>query len=241
MEVISFELKSSFAFFNMRDNKEHNDTYQCIHPPCVLGILGSIIGLKGYKDFNGKLEYLEALRGVKINIEILNKTLDTTRVRFSDTTKVLMKKAALFSENCLVSPHYRIRILLDDSEASKKLKIFLLSGKSVFNQYLGRAEFFTAPEKVKIELMKESGEAKNFRGIHLKEDSKYLKNERAMKIDNVFSTNPFFVIPTSIGYDKDAGVLYNRFDEVSFDGPYIKSSGTVLFKESEAYYFFDVK
>lgn len=32
---------------------------------------------------------------------------------------------------------------------SKKLKIFLLSGKSVFNQYLGRAEFFTAPEKVK--------------------------------------------------------------------------------------------
>lgn len=76
----------------MRDNKEHNDTYQCIHPPCVLGILGSIIGLKGYKDFNGKLEYLEALRGVKINIEILNKTLNTTRVRFSDTTKVLMKK-----------------------------------------------------------------------------------------------------------------------------------------------------
>ena len=41
--------------------------------------------------------------------------------------------------------------------------------------------------------------------------------------------------------DKDAGVLYNRFDEVSFDGLYIKSSGTVLFKESEAYYFFDVK
>ena len=246
MEIISFELSSNFGFFNARDNKEVNDTFLSIHPPAVLGLLGNIIGLKGFKDFNGKLEYLEKLKDIKMSIEILNKNIETKEVEFSDTNRILFKSTALFRETCLIKPRYRIRLILNHkNETHLKLKEYLLGYKSVFTQYLGKTQFITSPKKVMIESLTIDGDAKSYVGIHPKENTIYLKNRNDYelhKMKNNFIKNPFFILPTSIDYDDYSGVSYNRFDEVSFDGPFQKdlSNGLILYKENKAYYFFEI-
>lgn len=54
--LISFDIQADFGFFKKPD---YNDgvllTYNMLHKPALLGILGTIIGLRGYrKKENGR-------------------------------------------------------------------------------------------------------------------------------------------------------------------------------------------
>ena len=72
MEVFSFDLKGDFAYFKKNDaNDIFQLSYNFIHKPAVLGILGAIKG-KGYKGYqkSGKFpEYYEKLKHLKIAIK----------------------------------------------------------------------------------------------------------------------------------------------------------------------------
>ncbi|MDD3772535.1 MAG: CRISPR-associated protein Cas5, partial [Weeksellaceae bacterium] len=50
-KLISIDLKADFGFFRKPDtNNTINLSYNIIHKPAILGILGAIIGLEGYTE-----------------------------------------------------------------------------------------------------------------------------------------------------------------------------------------------
>lgn len=146
-KIISFDLKADFAFFKKPDyNAGIQLSYNMLHKPALLGILGAIIGLEGYKE-KGKLpEYFEKLRGLQIGILPLNHengNYQKTVLRYINGVGYANKDGNLLvDETMLIAPAYRCFLLLNlDSEAEKKLYDYLLDKKAEFIPYLGKNEF----------------------------------------------------------------------------------------------------
>src|SRR5690625_7696007 len=73
MKLISFDIESNFGFFRKPEsNNTLNVSYNMIHRPAILGILGAIIGLEGYKEKGKFPEYYKRLNHLKIGITPLN-------------------------------------------------------------------------------------------------------------------------------------------------------------------------
>lgn len=72
-KLISFDIFAEMGFFKKPDiNSGVYLTYNMLHKPALLGILGAVIGLSGYKE-NGKLpEYYNILRELRVGIQPLN-------------------------------------------------------------------------------------------------------------------------------------------------------------------------
>ncbi|WP_080902795.1 type I-B CRISPR-associated protein Cas5b [Parabacteroides sp. Marseille-P3160] len=147
MKLISFDLKADFAFFRKPDtNATINLSYNIIHRPAVLGILGAILGLEGYKE-KGKLpQYYEVLKDVRIGIEPLNHEMGNyakTTIKYSNTVGYANKGTNFLTEELtLVNPEYRIYLLLDeDDKYQKQLISSIQKGYAEFIPYLGKNEF----------------------------------------------------------------------------------------------------
>jgi CRISPR-associated protein Cas5, subtype I-B/HMARI len=147
MKLISFDLKADFAFFRKPDtNATINLSYNIIHRPVVLGILGAIVGLEGYKE-KGKLpQYYDVLKDVKIGIEPLSHdkgNYSKTNIKYSNTVGYANKGTNFLTEELtLVKPEYRIYLLLDEDENyQKQLADNLKNGCAEFIPYLGKNEF----------------------------------------------------------------------------------------------------
>lgn len=257
-EILCFELNSTFGFFNNKEDKENNSSYLSLHPAATLGILGSILGLKGFSDFKknkNRLEYLDKLKDIKINIEILNKNFPMAKVGYNDATmlgigKVNKGYTFQYTEECLVNPSYKIRLLLDlSNEVHYKLKEMIINKQSYYNQCFGRTQFFTAPENIYIEHMFQEGEADMFIGIHDKDLSYFQVSLDDADEDALngfdYAKNMFFQLPISLGYDEKHGVAYNRFELVSFDNYFEKENlillhknDIILYKDNKAYQFY---
>jgi len=155
MKLISFDLKADFAFFRKPDtNATINLSYNIIHRPSVLGILGAILGLDGY--FEGYLEgynekrklpqYYEILRNVMVGIEPLNHNKGNytkTNIKYSNTVGYAnIGTNFLTEELTLVRPEYRIFLLLnEEDDYQKQLINSLKNGSAVFIPYFGKNEF----------------------------------------------------------------------------------------------------
>jgi len=71
-KLISIDLKADFGFFRKPDaNVGINLSYNMLHKPALLGILGAIIGLEGYKELGKIPEYYEKLKDLQVGIEPL--------------------------------------------------------------------------------------------------------------------------------------------------------------------------
>jgi CRISPR-associated protein Cas5h len=147
MKLISFELKADFAFFRKPDtNATINLSYNIIHRPAILGILGAIVGLEGYKE-KGKLpQYYDELKNVRIGIEPLSHdkgNYSKTNIKYSNTVGYANKGTNFLTEELtLVRPEYRIYLLLDENESyHKQLDENLKNGCAEFIPYLGKNEF----------------------------------------------------------------------------------------------------
>ncbi len=147
MKLISFDLKADFAFFRKPDtNATINLSYNIIHRPAVLGILGAIVGLEGYKE-KGKLpQYYDVLKDLKIGIEPLNHDKGNyckTNIKYSNTVGYANKGTNFLTEELtLVKPEYRIYLLLDEyKKYQKQLAYNLKNGCAEFIPYLGKNEF----------------------------------------------------------------------------------------------------
>ncbi|BCS84884.1 hypothetical protein prwr041_07770 [Prevotella herbatica] len=147
MKLISFDLKADFAFFRIPDtNATINLSYNIIHRPAVLGVLGAIVGLDGYKE-KGKLpQYYEVLEDVRIGVEPLNHdkgNYTKTNIKYSNTVGYANKGTNFLTEELtLVKPEYRIYLLLDeDNGYQKQLLDNIRDGCAEFIPYLGKNEF----------------------------------------------------------------------------------------------------
>lgn len=147
MKLISFDLQSEFGFFRKPEsNNTLNVSYNIIHRPAVLGILGAIIGLEGYQEKGKFPEYYERLKHLKIGIAPLAHEQGNylkTPIKYSNTVGYANKGANFLTEELtLISPKYRIFLLLNpEVEEEKSLLNNLKNMESEFIPYLGKNEF----------------------------------------------------------------------------------------------------
>ncbi|NCC98634.1 MAG: type I-B CRISPR-associated protein Cas5 [Bacteroidia bacterium] len=147
-KLISFDLKADFGFFKKPDiNDGLYLTYNMLHKPALLGIIGAIAGLQGYQK-NGELpEYYCKLKNLKVGIEPLNSdkgnyTKDI--VKYNNAVGYANCDAGILNpqEQFLIKPAYRCYLLLNiDDEIENKLYQNLESNKAEFLPYMGKNDF----------------------------------------------------------------------------------------------------
>jgi len=186
MKAISFELSGKTACFRKPDvNQYAYFTYNNIHKPALLGILGAILGLGGHiqlhnenrkiedknktikkkadkKPLNdGYPEFYEKLKELKVSITPL-----TPHGYFSKKIQVFNNSVGYASreaggnlivrEQWLENPKWQIMILDDKTDEYIKLKEYLTKNKAVYIPYLGKNDHPAKIGKIKeIELSKE--------------------------------------------------------------------------------------
>jgi CRISPR-associated protein Cas5h len=183
MKAISFELSGKTACFRKPDvNQFTYFTYNNIHKPVLLGLLGAILGLKGHiqlsnenrqieeenkaikkkadkKPLNdGFPEFYEKLKDLKISITPLaphgyfSKKIQV----FNNSVGYASKEMGgnlIVREQWLEEPKWQIMILNDGSKEYEILNEYLLKGKAVYVPYLGKNDHPATINKVKeIEL-----------------------------------------------------------------------------------------
>lgn len=147
MKIVSIDLCSDFGFFRKPDtNNTINLSYNMIHKPAVLGLLGAIIGLEGYKKKGVLPDYYLKLKDLKIAIEPLmhdKGNFAKTAIKYTNTVGYANKGNNFLTEELtLVKPAYRIYLLLDElNELEDKLLGYLKNANAEFVPYFGKNEF----------------------------------------------------------------------------------------------------
>ena len=146
MLLISFDLCAQMGFLKKPDiNDGIYLTYNMLHKPALLGMLGAIIGLRGYCQ-NGELpEYYQKLKHLKVGIQPLkcdkgNYVKET--LCYNNGTGFASNEDGgnlVIKEQVLLSPSYRCFVLLDLSNPFEKtLYDNILSFRAEFLPYLGK-------------------------------------------------------------------------------------------------------
>jgi len=146
-KVISFDLKGDFGFFKKPD---YNDgmqlSYNMIHKPAILGILGAIIGLEGYKRKGELPQYYVLLKDLGVGIQPLQHergNFQKTTVKYTNGIGYANADGnLLIEESMLIKPAYRCYLLLNISNNEQdKLYNYIIKGQCEYIPYLGKNEF----------------------------------------------------------------------------------------------------
>lgn len=198
-KLISFDLKADFGFFKKPDvNDGLQLSYNMLHKPALLGILGAIAGLKGYTELGKLPEYYERLApGLLIGLAPLQDyhergNFGRTVIAYTNTVGYANEDGGthIIYEHTLIKPAYRCYLLLDTTYNADHAQLYqqITSHSAVFVPYFGKNEFQLWWENVQ-EYEWDRFEAKdNFRIDSLFIRSYPLKAER-VKPDIDFETN----------------------------------------------------
>ena len=164
MRALKFTLTGQNAFFKKPDvNTFLYFTYSQIHKVALLGVLGSIIGLKGYGNQKGMYpEYYALLKDLKVAIVPIAKSGDlpglcSKKVQvFNNSVGYASKEAGgnlIVKEQWLENPMWEIYLLGDGHTYYNLLKEYLMNQRCVYIPYLGKNDHFaTIKEVEEIEL-----------------------------------------------------------------------------------------
>lgn len=146
-KLISFDLKADFAFFKKPD---YNDglllSYNMLHKPALLGVLGALTGMQGHQRKGELPEYYVKLRSLMVAIEPIGHekgNFKKTSVKYTNTVGYAnLDGNLLIEETMLIRPSYRCYLLLNlDNADDKKIHEYLLSGFADYIPYLGKNEY----------------------------------------------------------------------------------------------------
>ena len=123
-------------------------TYNMLHKPALLGILGAIVGLQGYQE-NGKFpEYYQALKHLKLGIRPLesdNGNFTKDVVAYNNGTGFASSEAGgnlIVTEQIILKPAYRCYLLLNiDNNIDKTLFERIMKCEAEFLPYMGKNDF----------------------------------------------------------------------------------------------------
>ncbi|MCP4523330.1 MAG: type I-B CRISPR-associated protein Cas5 [Candidatus Gracilibacteria bacterium] len=153
-KLISFNLYAEMGFLKKPEmNEGIYFTYNMLHKPALLGILGAILGLKGYEKNSTKKEvflpeYYQKLKHLKIGIKPLNShqgNFSKTTIVYNNSIGFASKETGgnlIIKEQTLIEPNYQIFLLLDvEDTLEKQLYTYIKEQKAVFLPYLGKNDF----------------------------------------------------------------------------------------------------
>ena len=147
MKAISFKLSGRFAHFKKPDVNSHTYfTYSHIHKVALLGILGAILGLRGYGNSDGDLpEFYEKLKDFKVAI-IPQKPYFTKKIiTFNNSVGYASKEEGgnlIIREQWLENPAWEILVLENESDEFIELERRLLKKEFAYVPYLGKNDHF---------------------------------------------------------------------------------------------------
>lgn len=148
-KLIAFTIKAEKGFLKKPDiNEGIYLTYNMLHKPAILGILGAIIGLGGYKE-NGVLpEYYNELKNIPIGVKPTGDekgNFQKTKITYNNTTGMASNEAGgnlIITEQTLIKPSYKIYLLLDlEKENENKLYNNIKEQKAEYLPYLGKNDY----------------------------------------------------------------------------------------------------
>ena len=150
-KIISFDLYADMGFLKKPDiNEKVYLTYNMLHKPALLGILGAINGLQGFQRNNELPEYYQRLKQIPIGIQPIGEHCDNgnfskTITAYNNTTGFASKEEGgnlIISEQTLIRPSFRIYLLLDlDSELEQRLYSRIANQEAEFIPYLGKNDY----------------------------------------------------------------------------------------------------
>lgn len=148
-KLISIDLFSDFGMLKKPDTNEPVYlTFNILHKPALLGILGAIIGEAGFKEKGILPDYYLKLRDLKIGIQPLrheNGNFQKTTIAYNNTTGMASKEQGgnlIVTEQTIVAPAFRCYFLLDlHNQIHQKLDENLSNYNAEYLPYLGKNEF----------------------------------------------------------------------------------------------------
>lgn len=148
-KIISFTVIAEKGFLKKPDiNDGIYLTYNMLHKPAILGILGAIIGLEGYKK-NGVLpEYYNRLKHIPIGVKPIGAekgNFQKTKITYNNTTGMASNEQGgnlMITEQTLINPSYQIYLLLDlDKEEENMIYNNIKEQKAEYLPYLGKNDY----------------------------------------------------------------------------------------------------
>ncbi len=148
-KLISIDLYAEFGMLKKPDTNEPVYlTFNMLHKPALLGILGAIAGLKGFEKKGVLPEYYTQLQNLKVGIQPLNHengNYQKTTITYNNTTGMASKETGgnlIVNEQTLVAPSFRCYFLLDiKNELHQKIDHNLANYQAEYLPYLGKNEF----------------------------------------------------------------------------------------------------
>ncbi len=156
--LLQFSLSGRFAHFNFPYTSPNHLKKSYSIPPrtTILGILGSMIGLKGFADYNQEFpEYYEKLMSVPVSI-CLNKIPEKQLIKYNSLNSFADNSEngnnVIIAEEILLNPNYEILLILNDSIEEQKNLLDKLKNnpKSQFPIYFGKNEFFAVISNINL-------------------------------------------------------------------------------------------
>lgn len=146
--LISFDLQAGFGVFKKPDvNEGLQLTFNMLHKPALLGILGAIVGLEGYQKKGEFPEYYRQLASLQIGIEPLEGwhergNFTKTVIKYTNTIGYANDGFNLLvTEQTLRKPAYRCYLLLDtDDPLQARLHECIHAGEAEYLPYFGKNE-----------------------------------------------------------------------------------------------------
>jgi len=148
-KLISLDLYADMGFLKKPDiNDKIYITYNMLHKPCILGILGAICGLEGFTKNNELPVYYQKLKHIPIGVKPIgdvceNGNFSKTVTTYTNTIGFANADGNLIvSEQTLIKPAYRIFLLLDlDNTDENMLYERICKQQAEYIPYLGKNDY----------------------------------------------------------------------------------------------------
>ena len=232
MKILKFKLGGQFAFFkNPEVNSNYYFTFNNIHKVALMGILGSILGLKGYNQQNNDEypEFYEKLRDVKLAIVPNGDVCPNKKIQNFNNSTMFYNKGGnssganlIVAEEWIENPSWTIYIKINtDNEIENELASRIMEYRYVYVPYLGKNDHFA--NITDVEIFNE-GNIKNINNLEIKLDSFYLKGMYEDVEDDFFDVGDSIVryreyLPT--GLNKETN--HYEYDILEYSTGEVKS------------------
>lgn len=177
-KALKFDLFGKYAFIkNPESNTGTEFSFEHLHKPIVLGILGAVLGYKGKESItkqNPYPEYYQKLKDIKISIIPKSPIFNSFQETKTNTTGFANKNGTqVFTKDILEDVRWTIYILKDsvDEDIWEQLVKLLSKHESKYPLYLGNNSF-----QAKID---------NFEEISVDK----IEDEEEIVIDSIFNRN----------------------------------------------------